>query len=123
MNEAISQGARKGLGYGESLAEYVGEHPDRFPYKEDCVFYQAYLCGIPATYHIALGTDIIHQHWRHRNGQRAGFPVFLPQREPAGSGSLFEFRLRSDRTRGVLEGAVHFPEFGLSHLSHHHRQF
>ncbi len=62
MNEALQAGAKEGLGYGESLAVYVEKNADKFPYKEDCVLYQAYKKGIPATYHIALGTDIIHQH-------------------------------------------------------------
>ena len=62
MNEAIQRGAAEGLGYGESLALYIDEHPERFPYKDDCVLYQAWKLDIPATYHIALGTDIIHQH-------------------------------------------------------------
>jgi hypothetical protein len=62
MNEAIQQGAKKGYGYGESLAVFMDIHPDWFPYKEDCVLYQAYKNRVPATYHIALGTDIIHQH-------------------------------------------------------------
>lgn len=62
MNEAIQRGAAANIGYGEALARYIDEHPDRFPYKDDCVLYQAYRMDIPATYHIALGTDIIHQH-------------------------------------------------------------
>lgn len=62
MNEAIKVGAQRGLGYGEALGEYIDTHPERFPFRDDCVLYQAYLCDIPATYHIALGTDIIHQH-------------------------------------------------------------
>jgi len=62
MNEAIIQGAGQGIGYGEALARYIAAHPNRFPHREDCVLYQAYKLGIPATYHIALGTDIIHQH-------------------------------------------------------------
>lgn len=62
MNEAIQAGAREGLGYGESLGKYICEHPERFPYREDCILYNAYVLDIPATYHIALGTDIIHQH-------------------------------------------------------------
>jgi len=37
-------------------------YPERFPHTGDCVLYQAYKLGVPATYHIALGTDIIHQH-------------------------------------------------------------
>lgn len=62
MNEAIQAGAKEGIGYGQALGKYIDEHPDRFPYREDCVLYQAYKHDIPATYHIALGTDIIHQH-------------------------------------------------------------
>ena len=62
MNEALQRGAKEGWGYGESLARYIDENPDRFPYRDDCVLYQAWKLDIPATYHIALGTDIIHQH-------------------------------------------------------------
>jgi len=62
MNEALQTGAANGWGYGESLARYIDTHRERFPYREDCVLYQAWKLGVPATYHIALGTDIIHQH-------------------------------------------------------------
>ncbi|MFO7637410.1 MAG: hypothetical protein R6W96_08890 [Clostridia bacterium] len=62
MNEAISAGVQKGMGYGESLAVFIHQNPGLFPYKEDCVLYQAWLHQVPATYHIAIGTDIIHQH-------------------------------------------------------------
>lgn len=62
MNEAIKEGAKKGIGYGESLGMYIDARGERFPYKEDCVLYRAYKSRVPATYHIALGTDIIHQH-------------------------------------------------------------
>lgn len=61
MNRALNEGAAKGWGYGQSLAEYVNAHPELFPYKEDCVFWNLWQYDIPATYHIALGTDIIHQ--------------------------------------------------------------
>ena len=62
MNKAISRGAAMGQGYGEALASAIDEQPERYPYKEDCVLYQAWRSSVPATYHIALGTDIIHQH-------------------------------------------------------------
>lgn len=62
MNEAIQKGATQGIGYGESLAVYMDKFPERFPHKECCVLYQAHRLKIPITYHIALGTDIIHQH-------------------------------------------------------------
>ncbi|MBQ3004368.1 MAG: hypothetical protein IJM97_04195 [Clostridia bacterium] len=62
MNEAIKLGAEKNYGYGQSLADYVDNNPDKFPYRDDCVFYRAYKMGIPVTYHVTMGTDIIHQH-------------------------------------------------------------
>ena len=62
MNEAIQKGVAQGFGYGESLARYIDAHKRKFPYREQCVLYMAWKFGIPATYHIALGTDIIHQH-------------------------------------------------------------
>ena len=61
MNRALNEGAARGWGYGQSLAEYVNANPELFPYKEDCVFWNLWQYDIPATYHIALGTDIIHQ--------------------------------------------------------------
>ena len=60
MNEAIIAGRNRG--YGCALAEYMDRHPDRFPHRDDCVLYQAYCLDVPATYHVALGTDIIHEH-------------------------------------------------------------
>jgi len=62
MNEAIREGAEEERGYGESIALYIERHAEKFPYKEDCILYQCYKNNVPATYHIALGTDIIHQH-------------------------------------------------------------
>lgn len=62
MSEAIREGAKNDLGYGQSLYEYVDSHLDRFPNVDDCVFYQAYKNGIPITYHTTIGTDIIDQH-------------------------------------------------------------
>jgi len=62
MNEAIQIGAVSGWGYGEALARYMDAHQDSFPYLDSCVLYQAWRLNVPCTYHIALGTDIIHQH-------------------------------------------------------------
>ncbi len=62
MNEAVISGNKNGFGYGESLAHYVNDHKERFPYSADCVFYNAYAHGVPATYHVTIGTDIIHEH-------------------------------------------------------------
>lgn len=62
MNYAIQQGVQEGLGYGRSLFHYIEQNPERFPLREQCVLFQSWQNNVPATYHIALGTDIIHQH-------------------------------------------------------------
>lgn len=62
MNRAIREGWQQGLGYGEAIAAYIDRHPDLFPYRAVNVAWQAKHLGVVATYHIALGTDIIHQH-------------------------------------------------------------
>ena len=76
----------------------------RFKYKDMSVFGAAYRHGIPATVHIAIGTDIIHMH---------------PQTNGAliGEGSLRDFKLLtsvvSDLEGGVyinLGSAVIMPE-------------
>jgi len=64
MNDAINAGHAQGYGYGRALAQAVEDNPARFPHRADCVFYQAYKHNVPATYHITIGTDIIHQHPR-----------------------------------------------------------
>lgn len=62
MNRAITEGYKKGYSYGASLAMYMDLHQEKFPNHRECVLYQAYKSGVPATYHISIGTDIIHQH-------------------------------------------------------------
>ncbi len=61
MNLAIQRGANDGMGLGEALGRLIAEDP-RFVYRENSVLYSAYQLGIPYTVHIAIGTDIIHQH-------------------------------------------------------------
>ncbi len=97
MNEAITQGYARGYGYGEALAHYVEEHPERFPYRDDCVFYMAYTHGVPVTYHVTMGTDIIHEH------PKADFAAL-------GGASGRDFRIYVNALKD-LEGGV-FLNFG-----------
>lgn len=62
MNQAVKEGARDGLGYGAAIGRFMADHPDRFPHREVSVLYNAYRLGVPATIHVTLGADIIHQH-------------------------------------------------------------
>jgi phosphoheptose isomerase len=61
MNLAIQRGANEGMGIGEALGRLIVEDP-RFVYRENSVLYTTYKLGIPYTVHVAIGTDIIHQH-------------------------------------------------------------
>jgi phosphoheptose isomerase len=61
MNGAIRAGARDGLGMGEALGRFIASD-ERFRYRSYSLLYNAYQLGIPYTVHVAIGTDIIHQH-------------------------------------------------------------
>jgi phosphoheptose isomerase len=61
MNRAIQAGARDGLGMGEGLGRFINQEP-RFEYRQHSLLHTAYRLRIPFTIHVALGTDIIHQH-------------------------------------------------------------
>jgi hypothetical protein len=61
INQAIQKGVVCGMGYGEALGQWIAES-DIFPYRQHSVVYNAYRLGIPYTVHVAIGTDIIHQH-------------------------------------------------------------
>ena len=98
MNEAIQRGANDGLGIGEALGRLIADDP-RFTYRENSVLYIAYKLGIPYTVHVALGTDIIHQH------PKADFAAI-------GWASGQDFKIFSRAVCG-LEGGV-FCNFGSS---------
>jgi phosphoheptose isomerase len=61
MNRAIKAGARDGLGIGEALGRFVADDA-RFAYRRYSLLHHTYRLGIPYTVHVAIGTDIIHQH-------------------------------------------------------------
>lgn len=66
MNDALAEGYRRGLGYGESVARMIlgEEMPYRvnFMHPEWSILAAAYAAGVPATVHATIGTDIIDQH-------------------------------------------------------------
>ncbi len=62
MHQAIREGVRDGLGYGEAVGRFMDQHPKLFPFREFSVLFQAYKCTIPVTIHVTIGADIIHQH-------------------------------------------------------------
>ena len=58
MNEALRAGATLGLGAGTAL----GRAMDPFPNRPLSLLATGVELGLPVTVHIAVGTDIIHQH-------------------------------------------------------------
>jgi len=59
INRAIRDGAKKGLGLGESVGAMITK--SRFPYGNLSLLATCHQAGVPATVHVAIGTDIIHQ--------------------------------------------------------------
>jgi hypothetical protein len=62
INEAVQAGVADRLGYGEALGRLYADQADLVPHREASIVYNAYRLGIPATFHVTMGTDIIHQH-------------------------------------------------------------
>ncbi len=72
MNNAIREGAARGLGYGESLGKLIAEGGDRFPNRAVSILAAGHRLEIPVTIHITVGADIIHQHPK-ADGAALGF--------------------------------------------------
>lgn len=60
INDAVREGVRDGLGWGEAVGRYIWEH--NFPNREQSVLAMGYHLGVPCTVHIGIGNDIIHEH-------------------------------------------------------------
>ncbi len=60
INHAVHSGFEARLGFGESIGKRICENPP--PFFRNSILGQAYRLGIPATVHVAVGTDIVHQH-------------------------------------------------------------
>ena len=60
MNAALADGAKQGIGAGRALGEAIVK--GMFPKKELSILHQGVVSDAPVTVHIAIGTDIIHQH-------------------------------------------------------------
>ncbi len=60
LNDAIKEGARENIGLGEAVGKKIVE--ENLPYKDYSILANAYELGVPATVHVAIGTDTIHMH-------------------------------------------------------------
>lgn len=110
INSAIKSGAKENIGLGSAVGRLIlkgrGFHNRRIS-----IFSEAFRLSIPATVHVAIGTDIIHMH-----PEASG--------EAIGKTSLLDFRtltsVISDLEGGVfinLGSAVVMPEVFLKALT------
>jgi len=97
MNLALRKGNAKKMGYGESLGRLIcGEPLPRrvnFPHRDWSVLGTAHRLGIPATVHVTIGGDIVHQH-----------PEF--DGEATGGCSGRDFAIFAKHCEGLARGGV-----------------
>ncbi len=60
INDAVREGVRRGLGFGEAVGRMIEE--GRFPHREVSILAAGYRLRVPVTVHIGIGQDIIHEH-------------------------------------------------------------
>ena len=60
LNEIIREAAELSLGLGENVGRRIQD--STFPYKDLSIFAAAYRHSVPATVHVGIGYDIIHEH-------------------------------------------------------------
>lgn len=91
FNAACKAGAGKQLGLGEGLGAYIGEKDP--PYMRYSVFHGAWERSIPATVHVAMGTDITHQHATFSGAE-------------VGELSMRDFRILTSSVGRMFDGGV-----------------
>lgn len=92
FNAAVMHGDKAGIGLGGAFGDYIVS--SNAPHARVSIFSAAGAAGIPATVHVALGTDITHQH--------PGFPA-----EETARLSMRDFRILAARVHNAFsEGVV-----------------
>jgi hypothetical protein len=91
FNAAIRAGDAASSGLGGSFGHYVDAH--RAPHADRSVFAASHRANIPATVHVAFGTDITHQH--------PGFPAEETARQ-----TMRDFRILTQRVQNVFDAGV-----------------
>ena len=91
INQAIRDGARRGWGLGRSVGAMINAR--RLPYRSLSLLAMCARLGVPATVHVAIGTDIIHQ-----QSTADGAAI--------GQASLADFRRLAGVVAGLGDGGV-----------------
>ncbi len=98
INGAIITGAAKGWGIGKSVGERICSL--QASYQDYSILASAFKMEIPVTVHVAIGTDIIHQH-----PSASGAAI--------GEASMIDFRLLANQIKDMGNGGV-FVNIGSS---------
>jgi len=94
INELVSLAAADGLGLGEGLGKAI--HEGEFPYKNLSILAAAFRNSVPATVHVGIGYDIVHEH-PNCNGSAYGatsfsdFLIFARALESCDGGVIMNF--------------------------------
>jgi hypothetical protein len=62
VNRAIVEGERDGLGLGAAIGRYLCQRRPHPPHLDASLLAAAWRIGLPATVHVAIGTDVVHVH-------------------------------------------------------------
>jgi hypothetical protein len=94
LNEVIREAAALSLGLGENVGRRI-ESGD-FPHKNLSIFGAAYRLSIPATVHVGIGYDIIHEHANCDGGALGAasyrdFLIFTKSVEDLEEGIMLDF--------------------------------
>lgn len=93
-NDAVNEGAKDGLGFGEALGRYIWQN--NFPHREYSLLAAGYRCQVPVTVHVGVGCDIVHEH-PNADGARIGeasyrdFLIYARQIENLENGVFLNF--------------------------------
>jgi hypothetical protein len=60
LNDVAASAAREGIGFGEALGRTIAA--GGFPHADESVLAAAHRLGLPATVHLGVGHDIVHEH-------------------------------------------------------------
>jgi hypothetical protein len=60
LNDVVAAARDEGLGFGEAVGRHVAASD--WPHKDVSVFAAAWEAGVPATVHVGIGYDILHEH-------------------------------------------------------------
>ncbi|MSO62572.1 MAG: hypothetical protein EXQ50_10845 [Acidobacteria bacterium] len=90
--DAVTLAAREDYGFGQALGRFISE--SGAPHRDLSVLAAAYQNGLPATVHVAMGTDVAHMH-PSSDGAALGQATFR------------DFQVFSEVVKGLDDGGVY----------------